>query len=227
MIPLPLYPIDHHFQAMETLEKEPLPKELARKNRIFSKGELCLYRGKGIEKLVTLRVKGLHMYHYDFGIAYPPAEVDAPLFMYQVIVAPKRALALVHYPHWDIASLADRPGLRALFIQEKEYKELFIKDFKPQEFLTGDVIANEFNGLVRTTDVDKVYQGVTALFKVWHRELEQSKAFLSEEALDCAMTWKKDFTQRFYQKDYGYTATKRYLGERWAKKAFEEVLFTL
>lgn len=227
MIPLPSAPIEAYFEDLGILRRESLPKELEQKKRLFSEGRVHLYRGEAFDKLVTLRVKGLNMYHYDFGMAYPSAQSSAPLFLYQVIIAPKRALALVHYPHWDLKALEEGGWLSPLLAKEEEYRELFIKDFKPQEFLLEDVIPNGFNGLVRTTEIDQAYGAIAELFQTWAQELQRAEEPMAEEAIQRAMAWRRAFTQRFYQRDYGFTSTKRYLGEKWSRRAFEEVLFKL
>ncbi len=227
MIPLPLYPLTHYLEKTSLLSEVGLPPKLSNKKRIFSKGKLNLYQGERIKKFPVLAVKGMHLYHYDFGIAYPQEQYLYPLFFYQVIIAPKRVLALVHYPFYQREALTTQKGIPALLEADLQHSELLIKEFKPQSFLEGDVINNKFNGLIRTTDIDKAYGAIADLFVQWYRGLSEQEKTTDTAIINSQHQWTKDFAAKFYQQDYGFISTKRYMGEPWTKNVFDQYLFNV
>ncbi|GAB6084805.1 hypothetical protein [Alkaliphilus crotonatoxidans] len=228
MIPLPLHPFTHYLEEYNpSLAVEALPKEINSKKRLFSKGTLSLYRGPKIQQLSAMAIKGLHLYHYDFGIGYPSAEYCYPLFLYQVIIAPKRVLALVHYPFNRPEYFEKLEGIHQLLEEDQHHSQLLIKAFKPQGFLGDDVYHNQFNGLIRTTDIDKAYEAIAKLLSIWYGGLIKQEKSTDTAEIDQQLQWIKKFSARFYHEDYGYISTKRYMGEPWTKNVFENYLFFL
>lgn len=228
MLPTAKHPISEYFDKLDFLCQQPLPKDIAFKKRLFSKGSLSIYSGEGLKKFVNLSVKGLNFYHYDFGIAYPMESIVYPLFLYQVIVAPDRVLALVHFPFNDPDRGREFDGIKQIFDLESEYSELFLTSFKPQAFLKEDVLANEFNGLIRTTSIDEAYDAISKILSVWYEGLKlNSDKKLEEDELYAFQGWVKSFGLKFYKEDYGFKATQRYLGKDWATEVFGDYLFDI
>ncbi len=224
MVPIPVYNIAHYIEEYEPMFKVEIPKKISFKNRIVSKGTLNVFEGKNLNKFVQMTVKGLNMYYYDFGIAYPEKSLVYPTFLYQIISAPKRLLVVVNYGFYKNEDIDKINDFHHLLNLDKEYSNILIQDFDPQEFLKDDVILNSFNGLVRTTDIDKAYERVFNLFKSWYKGLEASSEATEQDAA-AYQKWLKDFKNRFYKQDYGFTAVKKFLGENWAKEVFENYIF--
>jgi hypothetical protein len=211
---------------MDFLVKRTIPTDIAFKKRLFSKGSLSIYSGEGVKKFASLSVRGLNFYHYDFGIAYPVEDIVYPLFLYQVIIAPDRVLALVHFPFNAPDRAMEFDGMEQVFALESEFSELFLTSYKPQAFLKDEVIANEFNGLIRTTSVDEAYDAISQILSAWHQGLKlNSDKRLEEAELQAFQAWIKHFGLKFYKEDYGFRATQRYLGKDWALKVFGDYLF--
>ncbi len=227
MIPVALYPIPHYFEKLGILSTIEVPKRIAQRSVLFSKGKVKLYQGEGINKFVNLSVKGFTLYHYDFGIVYPEKDYVYPIFFYQVIIAPQRILVLVHYAFNDLNKAEKLVGIEELLQRDKQYSELFIKEFKPQPFIVEDVIPNQFNGLVRTTDIDKAYEAIAELFQQWHIGMLQQGKCNSKAEIDSYQQWFGNFRSKFYNEDYGLISTKRYMGGRWSKEVFNKYLFDL
>ena len=225
---LPEYPIANCFDKLEFLQRVQLDDRFEATKRLFSKGSLRVYKGEGLNSFSNLSVKGLSFYHYDFGIAYPKEGVVFPLFMYQVIIAPDRVLALVHFPFNKPEEAKTMVGIQELLDKELDYNEMLLTSFKPQEFLKDEVLPNAFNGLVRTTAVEEAYEAIADIFKSWHVALIQNLNQEEEESQKLQFnSWVKDFKEVFYREDYGFKATQRYLGRDWATRAFEDYLFQL
>lgn len=225
LVPLPLHNMSYLLNQQESLLKTEIPKKISDRNRIVSKGTLNVWKGKNLDKLVQLTVKGLHMYYYDFGIAYPSKSIAYPIFFYQIISAPKRVLVVVHYAFYNKENIEGSHRFEELLRLDTEYSDMLIKSFEPQNFIMEDIIPNAFNGLVRTTEIDKAHERISELFKKWHEGLE-SAPNSTEEELVAYHQWLSSFKQKFYKEDYGYTASKRFLGEKWAKEVFEDYLFS-
>lgn len=224
MIPLPMVPITHYLEELDFLTKVEIPGEYSLKKRFFSKGQINLYEGAKLNKLATLSVKGLHLYHYDFGIAYPEGGYDYPLFFYQVIIVPKRVLALVHYPYHSLDKFQSIAGIQGLLEGDLSHSELLLTSFQPQGFLQEDLHKNHFNGLIRTTGIDEAYRAITSLFDLWYKGLIQQEKTTDPGVQATQEQWLRDFTNKFYQQDYGFTATKRYMGFEWSKAVFDRYL---
>ncbi|WP_026476271.1 hypothetical protein [Alkaliphilus transvaalensis] len=225
MIPTALYPISSYIENLGTLSPIETPKTIGNKKRLFSKGQVNIYKGDGISKLVNLSVKGMHLYHYDFGMVYPEKDYVYPIFFYQVIIAPKRVLVLTHYAFSELEKGKTLAGIEDLTNKETQYEELFIKEFKPQSFIEDHVLPNKFNGLIRTTDIDKAYEAIASLLEQWHTGLLLQGKSTSKEEMDSHQKWFENFRNVFYKEDYGFLSTKRYLGESWTKEVFERYLF--
>jgi|GEM_PF-949473 len=225
---LPARPIVDYFDKLDFLQKLQIDGGLEATKRFFSKGSLRVYRGEGLSSFSNLSVKGLSFYHYDFGIAYPRVGVVFPLFMYQVIIAADRVLALVHFPFNMPEEAMSMAGIGELLEKETEYIDMLLTGFKPQEFIKNQVIPNTFNGLVRTTAVEEAYKAIADLFKSWYMALaENIDNENTKEEREQFDNWVRDFKEAFYREDYGFKATQRYLGRDWAIKVFEEYLFKL
>lgn len=226
MLPTANYPISEYFDRLDFLYQQPLSKELSLKKRLFSKGSLRIYSGEGLKKFANLTVKGLNFYHYDFGIAYPMEGIIYPLFLYQVIVAPDRILALVHFPFNNPDRAMEFEGIKEVLDLEAEYDELFLTNYKPQAFLKEEVLTNQFNGLIRTKSIDEAYDAIATIFSKWYKGLKLNMDKKWEKAeLDTFEGWVKGFSLKFYNEDYGYRATQRYLGKDWATEVFSDNLF--
>lgn len=224
MVPIPVHNIAHYIEQYEHMFKVEIPKKISFKNRIVSKGTLNVFEGENLDKFVQMTVKGLNMYYYDFGIAYPEKSKVYPTFLYQIISAPKRLLVVVNYGFHKNDNIDKISGFHDLLNLDKEYSDILIQEFDPQEFLRDDVILNSFNGLVRTTDIDKAYERVFSLFKSWYKGLELSSE-ATEQDTAAYEKWLNDFKNKFYKQDYGFMATKKFLGENWAKEVFENYIF--
>lgn len=220
-------PLIEHFDAIDWLTPVDISKEIKHKRKLFSEGRLNVYKGKGINKFVTLTVKGLNLYHYDFGIAYPEASADYPVFLYQVIIAPQRVLTLTHYAFYKPEDKQLLAQITELLEEDEYHSHMLLSSFKPQSFLAEDIIINNFNGLVRTTEIDEANESILDLFKVWHNGLIKIEEPSSEEETQKASLWTKEFCEKFYKEDYGYKSTSRYLGEKWAKDVFENYIFNI
>ncbi len=228
---LPEYPITKYLEELEFLEEISLDKGLAAKKKLFSKGSLRVYKADGIACFPNLTVKGLNFYHYNFGIAYPPASLVYPLFLYQVILTPDRALALVHFPFYSQQKAEAMAGIKELLEVDQAYafeRDLLLKNYKPQDFLDNEIISNSFNGLIRTTTVEAAYEAIAQLLKCWYKGLEEnSDAEVSRQEVEAFTTWVKSFSEKFFREDFGYKATQRYLGREWATEVFEKYIFPM
>lgn len=224
MIPIPLYNIDHFIKEHALISKVKIPKNISYKNRIVSKGTLNMFEGKNLDKFVQMTVKGLNMYYYDFGIAYPEKSIEYPVFLYQIISAPKRLLIAVNYGFHKKDNVNEIKGFSNVLELDKEYSDILIQEFQPQGFIKDHVISNSFNGLVRTTDINKAYERVFNLFKSWYSELELNTE-ANESDIAKYHNWLNDFKDNFYKHDYGFTAAKKFLGRNWAEEVFETYLF--
>ncbi len=228
---LPEYPIVKYLEELNTLEAIGPAKGLEVKKKLFSKGSLRVYRADGVTRFSNLTVKGLNFYHYDFGIAYPQEGLLYPLFMYQVILTPDRALALVHFPFYSQEKAKSLAGIEELLEMDQDYsfeRDLLLKNYKPQDFLAAEIIPNSFNGLIRTTDVEAAYRAIAQLFKGWHGGLMKNiDAEFSRQEHEEFAAWKNSFEERFYREDFGYKATRRYLGGEWATEVFEQYIFDI
>lgn len=223
-MPLPLYNMSHLTNNYEFMSKVEIAKNISEKNLIISKGNTNIFTGENLEKFAQITVKGLNIYYYDFGIAYPAKSIVYPVFIYQIISAPKRVLVVVNYAFHKKDEKDKIKGFNNLLDMDLEHSNMLIKTFKPQEFLVEDVIANAFNGLIRTTELDKAYEKVFDLFKIWYEGIELN---IDAEKEDSAAynQWLVNFKEKFYSQDYGFTAAKRFLGQKWAKEVFENYLF--
>lgn len=224
MVPMPLYNMAQLINESQLLSKVELPKNLREKNRLFSKGTLNMFKGENLDKFVQMTVKGFNIYYYDFGIAYPAKSIIYPVFLYQIISAPKRVLVVVNYAFPKNHEIGKIKGFDGLLDQDAVYSEMLIKAFEPQEFLKEDLISNRFNGLVRTTEIDKAHEKILDLFKYWY----QGMALNSDLKLEGGASyhdWLNNFKDKFYREDYGFTASKKFLGEKWSKEVFENYLF--
>lgn len=211
------------LKKIDFLEEQPVPKKDKKKKQIISKGEVKIFQGKYIEKFATLRLKGLNIYGYEFGICYPKNR-NYPIFIYQGIYVPKRAVVTVNYAYFDLHSHSEISGLKELLrLDEQLAEERLYKKVKPQYFLVDEVIENTFNGMVATRDIDDSFEDMITLFEKWHRNLEENYDQLPKET-EAFSLWKSQFKDKFFTKDYGYTATKRYLGKNWTDKIFAEYL---
>ncbi|ABR49203.1 hypothetical protein Amet_3063 [Alkaliphilus metalliredigens QYMF] len=224
MISVASYPITHYLENLAYLEKVEIPEEVARKTKLFSKGTLTAYTAPSIKSFVNLEVRGWSLYHYDFGIVYPEKSKRYPLFFYQVIMAPRRAVALVYYAFPKDEEVLDKEALEPLFKRDQEYAEELLGAFKPQKFLIGDVMENHFNGIVRMSEIDHTYEQITALFALWYEGLLKQEEVPASE-VEGYQQWIAGFKETFYREDYGFTSTKRYLGQKWTRDVFENYLF--
>lgn len=224
MIPLPLCNMSHLTEKLEFVSKEQLPKQISEKGFIISKGTVSQFKAKNLDRFVQMTVKGLNMYYYDFGIAYPANGIIYPAFLYQIIIAPKRVLVVVNYPFNHKSTIDSIKGFDTLLEADKEHSDMLIRSFRPQEFLVEDVISNSFNGLIRTTEIDKAYDKVIDLFEKWYCGIEHNIDVENENAAAYSQ-WLSSFKQMFYKEDYGYTAAKKFLGRKWSKEVFQNYLF--
>jgi len=208
----------------EFVSKIEVPKKISKKNRIISNGNFNMFEGKNLDKFVQMTVKGLNMYYYDFGIAYPSNSVAYPIFVYQIISAPKRVLVVVNYAFHKTDNIEKIKGFEDLLKLDLEHADMLIKTFQPQEFLVEDVIPNAFNGLIRTTELDKAYKRVFDLFENWHKGIELNVDSEKQDDADYYQ-WLASFKSKFYKQDYGFTATKKFLGKKWTKEVFENYIF--
>lgn len=224
MVALPLHNMSYLINKCDSLLQVEVPKAISEKNRIVSKGNLNVFKGDNLDKFVQMSVKGLNMYYYDFGIAYPSNSVDYPIFLYQIISAPKRVLVVVNYVFNKSDSIDTIKGFNDLLELDKEYADMLIKSFQPQDFLVEDIIPNAFNGLIRTTEIDKAHQRVFSLFEKWYEGIELNVNSKKDNISDDD-EWLANFKNKFYKKDYGFAATKKFLGQKWAKEVFENYLF--
>ncbi|KAB3539075.1 hypothetical protein F8154_01185 [Alkaliphilus pronyensis] len=220
-------PLQDMLTAIDSLSPLDIPSDMQLKKKLFSKGSLKLFKGEGLDRFATLTIKGLNLYHYDFGIAFPKASTPYPMFLYQVIIVPKRVLALTHYPFYRAKDEKAINHLADLLEEDKYHAEMLLSSSKQQEFLAGDIIPNSFNGFIRTTEIDDAYDSIKELFKQWHHGLINNSIEATEEEAKEASQWTEGFCKRFYEKDYGYRSTSRYLGERWTREVFERYIFNL
>ncbi|MBM7615783.1 hypothetical protein [Alkaliphilus hydrothermalis] len=227
MIEVPSNSLKKYFHELGTLEEIAVPKRIAQQKRLFSKGEVNMFQGEGIDKFLNLTIKGLNMYHYDFGIVYPKKEYVYPIFLYQVIIAPQRILALVHYAFEDLEKAESMEGIQALLQEEAKHVEMLLSEFEPQEFIQGKVVPNRFNGLIRVKEGETGYQLIAKLFDIWHEGMLQQGKSNSKDEMQQHQQWFEDFRKHFYRNDYGYSSSKRYMGEKWTKEVFEKYLFDL
>jgi len=216
--------MSHLISKYEPISKVEIPKKISKKNRIVSKGSLNIFEGKNLDKFVQVTVKGLNIYYYDFGIAYPKNTVEYPIFIYQIISAPKRILVVINYAFNKKDDVDKIIGLNDLLELDSKYADMLIKSFEPQEFLVEDIIPNSFNGLIRTTEVDKAYERVFNLFQAWYEGMELNVDLKNKDMVKFDQ-WLTEFKNKFYTQDYGFAATKRFLGEKWAKEVFETYVF--
>ncbi len=226
MVPLPLNNMSYILSKYEPLSKIDIPRKVGEKNRIISKGTVDIFKGKNLDKFVQLTVKGFNMYYYDFGIAYPSKSVNYPIFLYQVISAPKRVLVVVNYISYKKDAIENINGFDNLLSLDSEYADMLIKTFEPQAFIVENLIPNAFNGLVRTTEIDKAYDRIFSLFKNWYEGMEMNNNLKHEDEHQYNQ-WLSNFKNKFYKEDYGFTATKKFLGEKWAKEVFENYIFNI
>ena len=224
LIPLPLYNMSYLTNKYKHMSKIEVPKKVSEKSRIVSRGTLNIFEGKNLEKFVQMTIKGLNIYHYDFGIAYPANSATYPVFLYQIISAPKRVLVVVNYAFYKKDEIDRIKGFDNLLQLDLEHSDMLIKTFQPQDFLVDDVIPNAFNGLVRTTEIDKAYERVFNLFENWYEGIELNIESKKEDAADYNQ-WLSNFKEKFYRQDYGFTAAKKFLGEKWSREVFENYLF--
>ncbi len=223
MIPKIESPIAERLKELDFLTETSIPKKVKKKKQLLSKGEVHIFEGEHIDKFATLKLKGLNIYGYEFGICYPKNRCY-PIFIYQGIYVPKRALLTVSYPYYDLDSLEDLKGLRELLETDAELadKRLY-KQVKPQYFLVDEVIENSYTGMIGSQEIDQGYEDVLTLFKKWYRGLENNIDLLPKET-DQYNQWKNYFKDKFFAKDYGYAATKRYLGKQWTDTVFQQYL---
>jgi len=114
-------------------------------------------------------------------------------------------------------------GFQDLLNLDLKHADMLIKTFQPQEFLVEDIIPNAFNGLIRTTELDKAYERVFDLFKTWHKGIELNVNSKEDDA-DYDQ-WLTSFKSKFYKEDYGFTVAKKFLGKKWTKEVFENYIF--
>lgn len=225
---LPADPIFKNFDKLDFLQKIQLPKTIEDSKRLFSKGGIRVYRGDFLARFSNLTIKGMNFYHYDFGIAYPKEGIIYPLFMYQVIIAPDRILALVHFPFNSPEKALTLNGIDILLEKDADHNEMLLTNFKPQDFLKDEVLSNKYNGLIRTTAVDEAYEAITDIFISWYEGLrENAETEASQENKSQYKSWINTFSEKFYREDYGFRATRRYLGKAWATEVFEKYIFEI
>ena len=223
MIPKIQSPMAHRLKELDFLSEEAIPKQVEKKSRLFSKGEVKVFKGKHIEKFPTLKLKGLNIYGYEYGICYPRNRCY-PIFIYQCIYVPKRAVVTVNYAYHDLEGTGNIPGIEELLaLDEKLAEERLYKIVKPQHFLVDELIENTYNGMVNTEYVEAGFEDIIVLFKQWYQGLMKNYNCLPEESEEFCL-WKSHFKDKFYTKDYGYVVTKRYLGKNWTDKVFKEYL---
>lgn len=223
MIPKIQRPMAHRLEKLDFLTEKSIPKKVQKKSRLFSKGEVKVFQGKYIEKFPTLKLKGLNIYGYEYGICYPKNRCY-PIFIYQCIYVPKRAVITVNYAYHDLEEVESIPGMGQLLnLDEKLAEERLYKTVKPQYFLVDELIENNYNGMVNTEYVEEAFKDVLSLFQQWHKGLAENNENLAQESEEFSL-WKNHFKDKFYTKDYGYVATKRYLGKKWSDKVFVEYL---
>lgn len=223
MIPKIQSPMAERLEELDFLTEESIPKKAKKKNRLFSKGEVKILKGKYLEKFSTLQLKGLNIYGYEFGICYPKNRCY-PIFIYQCIYVAKRAVVTVNYAYHDLEEIRQIPGFQELLrMDEKLGKERLYKMVKPQYFLVDEVIENTYNGMVNTENIQVGFEDILSLFEQWYRGLEENYDQLPVETEEFCR-WKDYFKDKFFAKDYGYIATKRYLGKKWSDMIFKEHL---
>ncbi len=223
MIPKIQSPMAERLEELDFLTEKSIPKKAMKKNRLFSKGEVKVLKGKYIDKFSNLQLKGLNIYGYEFGICYPQNRCY-PIFIYQCIYVPKRAVVTVNYAYHDIEETESIPGFQELLKLDEELAEKrMYKSVKPQYFLVDEVIENAYNGMVNTEYIERGFEDILTLFHQWHQGLEENYDKLPKETEEFCR-WKDYFKDKFFAKDYGYTATKRYLGKKWSDKVFKEYL---
>jgi len=215
--------LSERLEDLDFLKEESIPKKTTKKNRLFSKGEVKVLKGKYLEKFPNLQLKGLNIYGYEFGICYPQNRCY-PIFIYQCIYVPKRAVVTVNYAYYDIEEAESIPGFQELLKMDEELgaKRLY-KTVKPQYFLVDEVIENSYNGMVNTESIDKGFEDILTLFQQWYQGLDENYDDLPKETEEFCR-WKDYFKDKFFAKDYGYIATKRYLGKKWSDKVFKDYL---
>jgi len=223
VIPKIQSPMIERLEELDFLTEESIPKKDKTKNRLFSKGEIKVLQGKHLDKFSNLHLKGLNIYGYEFGICYPQKRCY-PIFMYQCIYVPKRAVVTVNYAYHDIEDIKSIPGFQALLQLDEELgKERLYKTVKPQYFLVDEVIENAYNGMVNTEYIEEGFEDILTLFEQWYQGLKENYDQLPKETEEFSR-WKDYFKDKFFSKDYGYAATKRYLGKNWSDKVFKEYL---
>lgn len=223
MIPKVYNHMADRLEEIDFLEEQPIPGKIKKKKQLISKGEVKIFTGKHIEKFATLRLKGLNIYGYEFGICYPKNR-NYPIFIYQGIYVPKRAVVTVNYAYYDLHNTSEICGLEELLeLDEALAENRLYKKVKPQYFLVDEVVENTYNGMVSTEDIDEGFEDMITLFKRWHRGLENNFDQIPEET-EAFTLWKNQFKDKLFTKDYGYTATKRYLGKKWTDNVFKEYL---
>ena len=223
MIPRVQTPMAKRLEDLKFLKEESIPKKVKKKNRLFSKGEVKILKGKYIDKLANLRLKGLNIYGYEFGVCYPKDRCY-PLFIYQCIYVPKRAVVTVNYAYHELDKIIEIPGFQGLLEMDKTLGEKRLyKTVKPQYFLVDEVMENYYNGIINTGAIDQGFEDITNLFERWYRGLEENYDILPKESEEFCR-WKDYFKDKFFANDYGYIATKRYLGKKWSDEIFREYL---
>lgn len=221
MLSKPEEPFIDRFKKIDFLEEVNNNKKIEKKRRIISNGRFKEFSGELIDSAYILNVRGFSIYGYDFGIFVPKGR-RYPLFMFQIISLPKRMMAIINYPYIDPEE--EIKGFKSILDMDEELSEdILLKSSKPQFFISNDIIENKYNGLVRTTDIDKIQSNIIEIFNKWHSNLETNYNDFDEQGSEY-VDWLKDFKDTFYDEDYGYTTAKRYLGKKWADNIFNNYL---
>ena len=223
MIPKIEKPITASFEALSLLEEKEIHQKYKKKKRLFSKGEVKVYESEEVEKFATLNLKGLNIYGYEFGIAYPRNK-EYPLFIYQMIYVPNRALAIVNYPY-PKEEEKDGESIFQNFLDLDAHlaKKRIFKELKPQYFIADDLLENRYNGIIMTSEIEEAYDDVKILFERWHEGMNNGGEEFPDQGEEYRL-WVEQFKDRFFSKDYGYNATKRYLGKKWTDEVFSKIL---
>ncbi|MGV8145677.1 MAG: hypothetical protein ACLKAK_05255 [Alkaliphilus sp.] len=219
--------ITDYFGDKPYLNIRKLSDKVSKRNRIFCKGQVKIYDNHRMRKFVTLSVKGYNVYQYDFGIAYPLRTKAYPMFIYQIITTPRRVLVLTHYATNIKDVFNTNPGLIKLLETDKKHADILLKPFEPQEFLKKDIVKNDFNGLVRTYDINNAHEKIVDLFEIWYRGLDNLEKDPSMSIVSDYTMWADQFRNSFYYQDYGFNVVSRYLGIKWTKDVFEKYVFEI
>lgn len=227
MLPKTNRKMAEYFNDIPYLNTRKIPEEISKRRSFLSKGGVQVYDNPKMRKFVSLSVNGYNVYQYDFGIAYPLRIKAYPMFIYQIIMTPRKVLVLTHYATNIKDVFTNNEGLVRLLETDTKYADMLLQPFEPQEFLKKDIVKNSFNGLVRTTDVNIAHERVIDLFKIWYSGLDNLKKDPPVSIVSDYSLWADQFRNSFYYQDFGFDATNRYLGVKWTQKVFEKYIFDI